>query len=121
MFNLISQMGLYGWPLVTLALAIVFLVIRYGIKLFGSAPTKSVDINQIIILAVLALALGVFSHFSGLYMGLRLFTQFSTAQFAAGYAVSLVALLFALVIFIISTIFWFVLRLKLHSISNMDN
>ena len=120
MFNFISQLGTYGWPLVIIALTNVFLIFRYGIKIFGREPDRSVDINRIMIFAVLALTLGIFSHFSGLYLGLRLFAQFSSAQFAAGYAVSLLALLFGFAVFIVSLIFWFALRLRLQSISNVN-
>lgn len=117
MLNFINQMGMFGWPLVILASVIVFMVAKYSIKIFGNHHDTTVDINRILILAVLALSLGIFSHFLGLYQGLQIFSQLSSAQFAAGYAVSLFAFLFGLVVFIVSLICWFGLRLRLRSIA----
>ncbi len=118
MLNFISQLGTYGWPLIFIAVANVVLIIKYMLTLFGNKSDKFIDINRIMVLAVLALAVGVFSHFSGLYLGLQLFGQFTTEQFAAGYATSLLALLFGFAVFIVSLIFWFILRIKQQSLQN---
>lgn len=117
MLNFIGQLGTWGPVLLLLTLANAFLVVRYGIRLFGSNPDKSVDINQILVLATLVLAIGAFSHYSGLYSGLQIYGELSPAMFAGGYAVSLIAMMFGFVVFIFSTICWFGLRIRLHSFS----
>lgn len=117
MLNLISQAGILGWPMVLIALANIILAVRYGIKLYGSDKETSVDLNKIIFLGVLALSLGVFTHYLGLYQGLQIYSYLSAAQVAGGYATSLVALMIGLVIFIVSGILWFVLRCKLKMIT----
>ncbi len=117
MFNFIGQLGTWGPLLLLLTLAIVFLVVKYGLKLFAGQPDKSADINNIMILATLVIAIGAFSHFSGLYSGLQIYGEISPAMFAGGYAVSLVAMMFGFVVFIVSTLCWFALRIRLQSLS----
>ncbi|MEM8487390.1 MAG: hypothetical protein AAF564_17690 [Bacteroidota bacterium] len=112
MFNFIGQMGTWGPLMVLLTLANLALVARYSIQLFGSNPVKSADINQIMIVAMLVVAIGAFSHYAGLHSGLLIYGQMNPAMFAGGYAVSLVALLFGIAVFIVSTLCWFVLRLR---------
>lgn len=117
MLDFIGQLGTWGPLLLILAIANTFLVVRYTMKLFGPTPDASVDINRIMILAVLTLAIGAFSHYSGMYMGLKLFGDFSSDMFAAGSAMSLVALLFGFIVFIVSSFCWLGLRIKLQSLS----
>lgn len=117
MLEFINQLGTYGWIMIMLTLSILFYVIKYSIQLFAKKSTTSLDINRIMIIAVVILAIGALSHYLGLFMGLQMFGHFSTAQFAAGYATSLIALMYGLVVFIVSTICWFVLRLKINSVS----
>lgn len=115
MFNIINQAGILGWPMVIIALTNIFLVAKYAIKLFGTDENPNVDINKIIFLGVFAFSLGGFTHYIGLYQGLQVYSYFSPDQVAEGYAVSLVALMFGLGIFIVSGICWFLLRSKLNS------
>ncbi|MGD9487396.1 MAG: hypothetical protein AB7W47_05205 [Calditrichaceae bacterium] len=116
MLNLINQAGILGWPMALIALGIIFLTVKYGIKLFGKEKETNVDLNKIIHLGVFALSLGVFSHYLGLYEGLQIYSYLSAEQVAAGYAVSLVALILGLGIFIVSGLLWFLLRTKLNSV-----
>ena len=113
----LGQLGTWGPLLILLTLANAFLVVRYGLKLFGRNPDATVDINQVMIVAVLVLAIGAFSHYSGLYLGLQIYGEVSPAMFAGGYAVSLIALLFGFVVFIVSTICWIGLRMKIQSLA----
>ena len=117
MLNFIGQLGTWGPLLILLTLANIVLVIRYSLKLFGSQPDTSTDINKIMILATLVITIGAFSHFSGRYSGLQIYGQMSPAMFAGGYAVSLIAMMFGFVVFIISTLCWFGLRFRLQSLS----
>jgi hypothetical protein len=121
MFDYIGQLGLYGWPMVIMAVLNVVLVIRYAVKLFGQDPDQSVDINSIMILAGLVLTIGAYSHYSGLQSGLQMFGQFTPPMFAGGYAVSLNPLLFGLTVFIFSGCFWFGLRFRLRQIATHNS
>ncbi len=114
MFNFIGQLGTWGPILILHTVSNIFLVARYGMKLFRSKPDTSADINQILILAVLVVAIGAFSHYSGLYSGLQIYGELSPAMFAGGYAVSLIAMMLGFVVFIVSTICWFGLRVRLQ-------
>ena len=118
MFNVINQAGILGWPMVLLLLINIFLAVKYSLKLFGSDEETNVDINKIIFIGILALSLGVFTHYLGLYQGLQLFQFLSAKQVASGYAISLVALMLGLGVFVVSGILWFYLRIKLNSILN---
>ena len=118
MFNVINQAGILGWPMVLLLLINIFLAVKYSLKLFGSDEETNVDINKIIFIGILALSFGVFTHYLGLYQGLQLFQYLSAKQVASGYAISLVALMLGLGVFVVSGILWFFLRIKLNSILN---
>ncbi len=114
MAEYVGQLGTYGWPMIILSLTNGLLIIWYGVQLFGRKPKTSPDINRIMIIAGLVLAIGFYSHYSGLQSGLAMFSQFSPPMFASGYAMSLEALKFGLAVFIFSGLCWFGLRLRLQ-------
>ena len=113
MFYLINQMGIFGLLLTILFLTNIFLTVKYTVILFRENDNKYVDINKLIFVGVFSLALGFFSHFLGLYEASKFITQFNDAQIANGYGQSLLPLLFGFIIFFISAISWFVLRIKI--------
>jgi hypothetical protein len=112
----IGMLGTYGWPMVLLAAVNAVLVVLFATKLFSSNAQKAPDINSIMIIAGLVLALGAYSHFSGLQSGLQIFGQINPAMFAGGYAVSLIAMKFGLSVFIVSGFCWFGLRFQLRRV-----
>lgn len=116
MMEFIGQLGTWGPLLIVLTLVNVALIVRYALKLFGGSPDQSVDINRILVVAILVVAIGAFSHYAGLYSGLQLYGQLSPAMFARGYAVSLIAMMYGFVVFIISILCWFGLSIRLKSI-----
>lgn len=115
MFEAINSIGVAGLPLVLLAIAIVFLTIRYSLMLFRGHDGARVDINNVLYLGTFGLLLGVFSHFLGLYQGTAIMAQLRPDQIAAGYGQSLLALLYGFAVFFIAAIAWFVLRLRTRS------
>ena len=117
MLNFIGQLGSWGPILIILTLSNIFLVVRYALKLFGKKPDQTADINKVLIIAVLVMAIGAFSHYTGLYSGLQIYGQLSPAMFAGGYAVSLIAMMFGFVVFIFSTVCWFGLRIRLQRLT----
>ncbi len=119
MLNPINQMGPLGWIFVILAVAIVFKAIKSAVKLFGKGSDTKVDLNGMIYLAIVGLAVGVFSCLLGIFQGLQIFSQLSSAQVAAGFAQSLLAPLVALFIFILTTVFWLLLRWKMRKVQSL--
>lgn len=119
MFTILNQIGIFGLPLVLVLSAVFYLSIKYALKLWGSNTEPNVDIHVIIYLGIFGLALGVFSHFLGLYEGTKIAAQLRPDQLASGYATALVSLLFGFVIFLLSGILWFVLRFRMRKLSKV--
>ena len=116
MFKLINEIGVFGMPLVIIALIILFLTAKYSMKLWSSNTNKNIDINCILYLGIFALSLGLFSHYLGLYQATGIMAQLRAEQIAAGYGQSLLALLYGFVIFFLSAICWFGLRLRVRKL-----
>ncbi len=114
MFDFINQIGVFGMPLIIIALIILFLTVKYSMKLWSNNTNKNIDINSILYLGVFALSLGLFSHYLGLYQATGIMAQLRPEQIAAGYGQSLLALLYGFTIFFLSAICWFGLRLKVR-------
>lgn len=117
MFTILNQIGIFGLPLLLVLLAVFYLTIRYGLKLWGSSTESDVDIHAIIYLGIFGLALGVFSYFLGLYEGTKIAAQMRPDQLAQGFGTAMVSLLGGFVIFLLSAVFWFVLRWKARKLS----
>ena len=120
MFTILNQIGIFGLPLLFVLSAVFYLTIRYALKLWGANTEPDVDIHVIIYLGIFGLALGVFSHFLGLYEGTKIAAQLRPDQLANGYATALVSLLFGFVIFLLSGISWFVLRFRVRKLLRLE-
>ncbi|MGD8747560.1 MAG: hypothetical protein PVI44_03770 [Balneolaceae bacterium] len=120
MLDFLNQIGLFGLPLLIIALSVIILTAKYGIKLWGGAET-AVDINNIIFLGIFGLSLGIFSHFLGLYQASGFIAQLPPKQIAAGYGQSLLSLLYGFGVFFISAVAWFGLRLKMKKSQQMQH
>lgn len=114
----INQMGPFGWVLVLIALGIVVLAGKYAVRLFGSGTSAGVDLNGIVYLAGIGLTVSIVGHLLGVYQGLQIFAQLSTAQAAAGFGQSLQVLLLGWLIFLLTVVVWFVLRLRLRKLQS---
>lgn len=121
MFSILDQVGLFGLPLLLILLSVFFLTIRYSLKLWGNNTDVQVDINAIIYLGIFGLALGMFSFFLGSYEGLKIAAQLRPDQLASGFGVALLAPLYGFSIFLVSAIFWFVLRFRVRKLRHVTN
>lgn len=121
MFSILSQVGIFGLPLLLVLLSVFFLTIKYSLKLWGAETDSQVDINAIIYLGIFGLMLGVFSYFLGLYEGTKIAAQLRPDQLANGFGIALVSLLYGFAIFLVSAIFWFVLRFRARKLRQVPN
>lgn len=121
MFTILNQIGIFGLPLLLILLSVLYLSIRYALKLWGKNTEFDVDIHAIIYLGIFGLSLGVFSYFLGLYEGTKIAAQLRPDQLAGGFATALVSLLFGFVIFFLSGISWFILRFRTRKLSKLSN
>ncbi len=120
MLSFINQIGPFGWLLTLIAVITVVLFIKFAVALFGPAAKTKVDIGLLTFFGALGLSVGAFSTLLGLYQGLQIFSQLSSTQIAAGFSQALLALLFGLFIFILASVLWLVLRLRLRKLQSLS-
>lgn len=119
MFSILNQIGMFGLPLLLIFVTVFYLTIRYSLNLWGTNTETNPDINSIIYIGIFGLALGVFSYLMGLYEGTKIAAHLQAEQLAMGYATALVSLLFGFVIFLFSSISWFILRFRIRKLTVM--
>jgi biopolymer transport protein ExbB/TolQ len=109
--------GLFMWPLLIFAIVIVVLTVKKAIDFFGRQnvnPAKMESgINAILFWGFMSLVVGFYAHFQGLYMAMQAIIKaddISPVMVTAGYAQSLITILFGLCSFIISSVVWFIFR-----------
>jgi biopolymer transport protein ExbB/TolQ len=116
--------GPFMWLLSLIFLVILYLSVRKGQSVFFKKEAVSVKfetgLNAILFWGVLSIVIGFLAHFMGLYQALLAIsraTDVSPAVIAQGYAQSLLTILFGMTIFIVSAVFWFLLRWRYKKIS----
>lgn len=114
---MLNQVGIFGFPLLLVALTVIYLTARYGVQLWGTHPESGVDINLVLYVGVFGLALGLFSCFLGLYEGTKIAAYLRSEQLADGIGRALVSLLAGFAIFLLSACSWFVLRMRRRKLS----
>ena len=124
MFSVMQAGGPFMWLLSLILLVILYLSVRKGQRVFFKKEAVSVKfetgLNAILFWGVLSIVIGFLAHFMGLYNALLAIsraTDVSPAIIAQGYAQSLLTILFGLIIFIVSAVFWFLLRWQYKKIS----
>ncbi|MBN1561472.1 MotA/TolQ/ExbB proton channel family protein [candidate division KSB1 bacterium] len=124
MINFIASGGIYMWPLLIIAIAILVLAITKGVQLYSKNENKKQlenGINAILFWGAFSLVLGFFAHFHGVYMAMgaiQAANDISPAIVAGGYAVSLITILTGLFLFMFSAIIWFIYRARWTKIGN---
>ncbi|MFC1724433.1 MotA/TolQ/ExbB proton channel family protein [candidate division KSB1 bacterium] len=105
-------------------LIIVILTVKIIFMLFKTSSEEllnlEVKINSIIFWGVISAVLGFYAHFYGLYLALRVISkaqEISPSVIAGGYAASLTTVIFGLFLFLISLVFWFVLKWRYNKIA----
>ena len=124
MLSVMQAGGPFMWLLSLIFLVILYLSVRKGQSVFFKKEAVSVKfetgLNAILFWGVLSIVIGFLAHFMGLYQALLAIsraTDVSPAVIAQGYAQSLLTILFGMTIFIVSAVFWFLLRWRYKKIS----
>ena len=116
--GLINQIGMFGWPLVLITVATVGVFVKHAVVLFGNGAQANTEISCVKFFGLLGLSLGIFSTVLGIYQGMQIFSMISSDQAATGFSRALLALLFGLFIFILASIFDFILRVRLQKLQS---
>jgi hypothetical protein len=116
MFDLISQMGIFGILLVLILISTLSLSLKYFFTLYKTKTATDVDIDRVLFLGFFALAVGFFSHYLGIYEASRIAEHLKLEHVFSGYGNSLRALLFAFFTFFIAGFAWFALRSKRNTL-----
>lgn len=117
MLSFFNAGGIFMWPLLAIAIVIIYLSVRKIIDLFITEEQNHKKlkngINAILFWGSLSVVLGVFAHFTGVYLAMQAImaaNDISPAIVANGYAMSLVTILSGLFIFMVSSIIWLILN-----------
>jgi len=115
--------GIFMWPLLIIAIIILYLSIRKIVDLFildaQNRATLKNGINAILFWGSFSVVLGIFAHFVGIYQAMQAImaaADISPAIVANGYALSLITVLSGLFLFMISSVIWLVLQWKYKKI-----
>ena len=111
--------GIFMWPLLVIAIIIVYLSVRKVIDLFfvdnQNRSTLKNGINAILFWGSFSVVFGIFAHFIGIYLAMQAVMvagDISPAIVANGYALSLITILSGLFLFMVSAIIWLFLQWK---------
>lgn len=117
MLHLFFKGGIFMWPLLIILLSIIFISLKKAIDLFlrKNLEAKHIEsgLNAILFWGVLSIIIGFIAHFCGLYLAMVEIANandISPAIVAHGFAVSLITIIFGMLIFLFSAIFWLILR-----------
>ncbi|MEJ2542937.1 MAG: MotA/TolQ/ExbB proton channel family protein [Calditrichaceae bacterium] len=126
MLTFFQEGGIFMWPLTAIVLIIIYLSVRVAIELFSTDspnPEKmKLSINTILFWGATSVVLGIFAHFTGVYLAMEAIRRahdISPAIVAQGYAMSLITVLTGLFIFLISSMIWLALRWKYKKLLKM--
>lgn len=113
--NWFHQMGLYGWPLLLLAIVVAVLIIVRGVQARGSRandPGLRNGLNSILFWGAIAALIGFLGQYHGMYNGLNAIAaadELSPFVIARGLAQSFTSVIFGLTTFLFAALAWFVL------------
>jgi biopolymer transport protein ExbB/TolQ len=113
-----TQGGSIMYLLLILATIIVIWTLKTAIELFGRGRAGSrveIGLNSILFWGGISAGLGIFGHFSGIYFAMQQIlnaTDTSPAIVADGYFMAFTDIIFGLLIFLLATAFWSLLRWK---------
>ncbi len=109
--------GMFMWPLLILAIVIVYLSIKKILDLFvkneQSQDELKSGINAILFWGGFSVMLGIFAHFLGIYQAMQAIMRvkdISPAIVAGGYSMSLITILSGLFLFMVSAVVWLLLQ-----------
>ncbi|GJQ64631.1 MAG: hypothetical protein SCALA702_36840 [Melioribacteraceae bacterium] len=126
--NFIMQGGIFMWPLLIIAIAVIVIAARKANDLYMkeglSKSQLEKGINTILFWGSFSIILGFFAHFMGVYnamMAIQQAENVSPAIVAGGYGMSLITILFGFVIFIVSLLIWGVFRARFNNLMITEN
>ena len=115
--SLIQQSGIFGYPLILLAIVNVALFIRAAMRLSNwrpeNAPATTNGINAILFWGALSAILGLLGQSSGLYKALSVIAQaqaISPNLVAQGFSESFSTTIIGLTTLVLSAVAWFALN-----------
>ena len=113
--------GTVRWFLFLTAGIILTLFVKNMLALLQGNKDRIVElddrIHTILFWGVVSVVLGFFAHYYGLYNALKAISKAQTishTNIASGYAISITPILFGLFVFIVSLLFWIVLRWRFN-------
>ncbi len=123
-----SAGGMFMTPLTVLGIAMLLLMIKKGIDLFGAADPRAVSrsrvhVNLILQLGILAFFLGILSQALGLmsaFQAIEAMGGVSPAMLVGGLRVSMIAPIYGLMIMIVAFIGWTILKNRMDSTQQAD-
>jgi len=122
MISFIRQGGGFMWPIVIMALVILYLTVKNLVTIYIRKETKNTQqthsINSILFWGVMCALLGFLGHYWGIYLAMQAISQVSDISpqiLAGGYQVSLVTILTGMTLLIFSSVIWFIFRRKVNN------
>ncbi len=123
MINFISTGGPGMYILVLIAIALVVLIVKKGIELFGGRELTKIQMDRglhaILFWGAFSAVLGVYSQLAGIYTALNVImraAEISPSVTAQGLAISFHTTLFGLIIFMLAGVTWFILQSRYRSL-----
>jgi len=124
MMRFFFSCGVWGWPLLAMAIAVLVLSIRKAVEVFGggsSIVTPERGLNGILFWGAMSAVTGLLGQASGLYNALRAISKadaISPPIVALGIAESFTTTLFGLTVFIVAAIIWWVLSSRCRRLAH---
>jgi len=117
MLTFFFEGGIFMWPLLILAIVIIYLSVKKTLVLFVNKEQNLDElksgINAILFWGSFSVLLGIFAHFFGVYSAMQAIMKandISPAIVAYGYSMSLITMLSGLFLFMVSAIIWLILH-----------
>jgi len=111
-----ASMGVFGIPMIVIALVILALMIKKAVDLFGrkglSGAKLEAGLHAILFWGVVSALFGVLGQITGIYNALGAIMrakEISPSVVAQGFAQSFTTTIFGLEILLVSAIVWFIL------------
>lgn len=115
MMRFFLSCGIWAWPILVMAIAILVLAVRKSVELYGSAaggPGLDRGLHAILFWGAMSAVTGVLGQASGIYNAMRAISRADAVSppiVAMGIAESFTSTIFGLTVFILAAIIWFVL------------
>jgi len=127
LYSIFIRGGPFMWPLLAIAIIILFLTIKNTNWLYWKVNSDSIrveqNINAILFFGVLSLFIAFFGYYLGLNIAMNAIyraNDISPVIIASGYSQALIPLVFSLGVFIFAYCVWYLLRWRLKRLVSID-